>query len=151
MGQKVCVNFIVGDAAMGENVFNGVDMKRQKRTTVGYLKKFLSGCDPNMPITFGSSRYRKRPLIFYRFHFSGMDKLLIELNELDKGSEDISECEARITVSDILKELNAYDDDIIVSFGSSLDAVPLEFRDIEKAVAINLIQTEEPQWEVSDD
>lgn len=126
-------------------------MNRNKTTTVGSLKKFLADCDPNMQITFGSSRYRKRPLIFYRFHFNDKDMLLIELNELDKDSENISECEYRITVSYLLKGLSAYDDDIIVFFGYSKDAVPLEFGNIEKIVAINLVQTEEPKWIIRGD
>lgn len=120
-------------------------MSYSEKLTVKYLKRFLADCDPNMEIAFGASKYRKRPLVFYRFHYNDTDMLLVELNELDSNSENISECECRITVSEFLEGLRAFDDDVIVFFGSSLDASPLEFSDIQKAVAINLIQPEEPK------
>ncbi len=121
------------------------------RLTVGELMTFLQTCDPEMKVTFGASKYRKRPLVFYRFKMRGPKLLQIELSELDKASEPTSECEERITVSEILNTLVHYPDDTLIHFGSSIDAVPLEFSNLEKIVAINLIQTQEPKWVVGDD
>jgi hypothetical protein len=126
------------------------EINKQKRITTGQLKTMLSGFHPNTPISFGSSKYRKRPLVFYRFHFNDMDTLLIELNEIDECSIPVSECDCRITVSEILKGIEPYKDDTWVSFGATVDAVPLEFHSIEKAVAINLLQTQEPKWIVGE-
>jgi len=120
------------------------------RVNVGGLKRFLSNFSPEAEITFGSSKYRKRPLIFYRFKCRGEDLLQIELNEIDENFDPTSEIDCRPTVQEFLRYLDGWPDDAEVTFGCSLDAVPFEFRDISQVVAINLEQTEEPKWEVHD-
>ena len=119
--------------------------------TVGNLRKFLESVDPESEITFGASKFRKRPLIFYRFKTRGDKLLQIELNEIDQNFEPISEIDCRPIVKDFLKQLLTWEDDYEVIFGSSLDAVPLEFRSIGMAVAINLEQNQEPNWIIEGD
>ena len=119
--------------------------------TAGKLKAFLQKVAPDTEITFGSSKYRKRPLIFYRFKTRGEKLLQIELNEIDQSSEPASEIDCRPIVRDFLRQLNVWEDDYEIIFGSSLEAVPLEFRSITNVVAINLEQNEEPEWKVEGD
>jgi len=119
--------------------------------TVGKLKTFLETVDPENEITFGSSKYRKRPLIFYRFKTRGEKLLQIELNEIDQDHEPISEIDCRPMVKDFLKELKTWDDDWEITFGSSLDAVPLVFHSITNVIAINLVQNQEPKWKIRGD
>lgn len=121
------------------------------KLTVGELKKELSKIDNSFEITFGSSYYRKRPLIFYRFKMRGEKLLQIELNEIDQSWEPKSEQDSRKTVKDFLDELKPFNDDMEIIFGSSLDASPLLFRSISKAISINLHQPESPDWEVDGD
>ncbi|WP_020589973.1 hypothetical protein [Desulfobacter curvatus] len=119
--------------------------------TVGKLRTFLEKQSSDTEITFGSSKYRKRPLIFYRFKQRGDDLLQIELNEIDKQWEPISEIDCRPTVGDFLRQLSIWDDHFEITFGSSLDAVPLEFRNVQIVVGINLDQNQEPKWSVEGD
>ncbi|MBY7997986.1 hypothetical protein KW438_21490 [Vibrio fluvialis] len=99
-----------------------------KELTVGDLLDCICGLPDDMPITFGSSKYSKRPLIFYRFKARGDDLLQIELNEIDNETweEDDSELHLRITVGLLREEINRFwkpTDRVI--FGSTLDAIPL--------------------------
>jgi len=119
--------------------------------TVGELKEFLQGVPPETEITFGSSKYCRRPLIFNRFKKSGDKLLLIELIEIDKTLEPLSEIDARPTAKDFLKQLWEIPDNTKITFGAGLDAVPFEFRSITNLVGINLEQTQEPNWVVRDD
>lgn len=123
----------------------------KNKITVRELREFLENVDPETEITFGSSKYSKRPLIFYRFKTKGPKLLLIELNELDQNFDPVSEIDCRPTVSDFLKQLGREIDDWEVFFGSSMDAVPLEFRSITNVVSINLEQNQEPEWKVQGD
>lgn len=117
--------------------------------TVGKLKEILKNVDQNSEITFGSSKFTKRPLIFNRFKTKGEKLLLIELSELDDVFEPSSENEHRPIVKHFLDSLSTWDDDYIITFGSTMDAVPLEFKDVSNVVGINLEQTKEPQWRIS--
>lgn len=123
----------------------------KKVLTVGELRKFLENQSFDTEITFGSSKYRKRPLIFYRFKKRGDNLLQIELNEIDNQSEPISEIDCRKTVGEFLRQLTIYEDHFEITFGSNLDAVPLEYRNIEIVVGINLEQNEDPQYRVEGD
>ncbi len=101
-------------------------MKRE--LTVGELLEIIQGLPDDMPITFGSSKYSKKPLIFYRFKARGDELLQIELNEIDNESWDAedSELHARITVGDLRQEIHRFwkaSDRVI--FGSTMDAIPL--------------------------
>jgi predicted secreted hydrolase len=127
--------------------------KQQSKLTVGELRDFLASCEPDTPITFGASTFRKRPLIFFRFHEVGEKLLHCCVNELDNASDNVAECECRITAGWVLRELAGarYTNDWEITFGSSMDAVPLEFAGLQKAVAIDLIQTQEPEWRVLGD
>jgi hypothetical protein len=127
-------------------------MTNQKNVlTVGELRRFLKTVAPETEITFGASKYRKRPLVFYRFKTRGEKLLQIELNEIDQSAEPISEIDCRPTAGDFLGQLKIWEDDWEIYFGSSLDAVPLEFRSLTKTVAINLEQTNKPEWKVEGD
>lgn len=115
--------------------------------TVGKFRELLNKYPYNSEITFGSSKYRHRPLIFYRFKQKGDDLLLIELNELDYSiQEPASEHEHRKTVRYFLEQLSGWDDDFFISFGSTIDASPLEFVEVVPLVGINLDQPHEPKW-----
>ncbi len=116
---------------------------QSKTLTVGQLRKFLETVDRENEITFGSTKYSQRPLIFYRFKQRGEKLLQIELNELEDESDQTSEIDHRKTVGDFLDYFNGPGpniDDWQIEFGSSLDGVVLEFRSIKNAVAINLEQ-----------
>ncbi|HCE2191320.1 TPA: hypothetical protein ACF3XD_004468 [Vibrio parahaemolyticus] len=99
-----------------------------KELTVGDLQECIRGLPDDMPMTFGSSKYSKRPLIFYRFKARGEDLLQIELNEIDNDTweDEDSELHLRITVGHLREELNRFwkpTDRVI--FGATLDAIPL--------------------------
>ena len=72
--------------------------------------------------------------------------LQIELNELGEGNQPTPEFDHRITVEEILKALNMYKGTDEVIFGATIDAVPLELRDITPVVSFNLEQGEPPDW-----
>jgi len=122
-----------------------------KRITVGEITKALAGLPRYTEITFGSSKYRKRPLVFYRFKSRGKTLLQIELNELDHSSENDSELESRRTVGEFLDELCRWKDSDEVIFGSTVDAVPLEFLSVKQVVAFNLDQVQIPKYRVERD
>jgi len=121
----------------------------ENELTVGKLRELLNKFSYDLEITFGSSKYRHRPLIFYRFKQKGDDLLLIELNELDDSiHEPASEYEHRKTVGYFLEQLSGWDDHFYISFGSTIDASPLEFVEVVPLVGINLDQSEKPKWKV---
>jgi hypothetical protein len=117
--------------------------------TVGKLRSFLQSQPADAVITFGSSRWRKRPLVFFRLKLRGATLLQIELNEVELDDE-ADEIDRRLSVGLFLDLLKGYDAGYAITFGSSLDAVPLEFRDMTSAVAINLEQTQQPKYFVQD-
>lgn len=125
--------------------------KQQNILTVGQLRRFLENVAPDSEITFGASKFRKRPLIFYRFKSRGENLLQIELNEIDQDWEPTSEIDCRPVACDFLRQLEGWKDDDEITFGSSLDAVPLEFRSLSNVVAINLEQNQEPEWKIQGD
>ena len=99
--------------------------------TVGELLAVIRDLPSDMPITFGSSKYSKKPLIFYRFKARGDDLLQVELNEIDSESwgEQDSELHSRITIGDLREEICKFwksTDKVI--FGSTIDAIPLFSR-----------------------
>ena len=116
----------------------------KSKLTVGELRHFLQNEDPEKEITFGSSKYRMRPLIFYRFKEVEHNHLQIELSEIDPNYHPMAEIDNRRTVSYFLEQLQDRQDETKISFGQTLDGVPLEFRSIQNAVAINLEQTATP-------
>ncbi|MDC5838640.1 hypothetical protein [Vibrio europaeus] len=96
--------------------------------TVGDLIDAIDGVPNNMPMTFGSSKYSKKPLVFNRFKARGDDLLQIELNEIDHDSwdEQDSELHSRISVGELREEIQKFwkpTDRVI--FGSTTDAIPL--------------------------
>jgi hypothetical protein len=133
------------------DLFRNMGSEMEKRLTVGELRKYLTSMPPDMEITFGSSKYRKRPLEFVRCKSKGKKLLFIELHEIDQDSDPVSECDVRPTVGDFLKNLQLWEDDCEITFGASIDAVPLEFRNLSTVVAVNLAQNQEPKWKVQGD
>lgn len=121
-------------------------MSEIKRVTVGELISSLQQYSPETEVTFGSSTYSKRPLIFYRFKRRGADLLQIELSEIGEGCEPTPEIDNRITVGKILKQLSAWEKSNFVDFGSTTDAVPLELRAVKKVISFDLEQNAPPDW-----
>ncbi|WP_027179446.1 hypothetical protein [Maridesulfovibrio bastinii] len=113
------------------------------------LRKILTAFDPNDEITFGSSTFSRRPLTFYRTKVRGEKLLLIELNEihddLSNWNRPEPEHEARITVGDLLMHIDV-PDDWDIGFNCTDDAVHLNFHEIKKIVAIDVIQNDTPEW-----
>ena len=114
----------------------------KKDLTVGELRQFLKNKNTEEEITFGSSKFRMRPLIFYRFKKVEEKKLQIELSEIDPNFHPMAEIDNRKTVGYFLEQLESWDDNISITFGTTLDGIPLEFRNIRNVVAINLEQNE---------
>lgn len=110
--------------------------------TVKELNDAISAVDDSLEITFGSSRYSKRPLIFYRFKRRGDDLLQIELNELEgEYFDDIAEIDDRITVGKLRDELSAWKPTDKVIFGSTAsDAIPLFSQGPRAVFSFNLDQ-----------
>ncbi len=122
-----------------------------KKLTVGELRAFLRTIPPETEITFGSSKYRKRPLVFSRFRRRGDNLLQIELSEIDQSREPASEMDERKSAGYFLDQLQPWGDGAVITFGSSIDAVPLEFHSLSILVGVNLEQPREPRWRVEGD
>ena len=122
-----------------------------KIVTVKDLVLALSDADLESEVTFGSSTHRKCPLIFYRFKRSEDNLLQIELNELERNDEPTPEHEYRKTVKFFLDYLSGCPENMEITFGSTIDACPLDFGSITKSVSFNLVQTEKPEWFVRED
>lgn len=117
------------------------------KLTVGELRKKLESCPPETQITFGSSKYSMRPLIFYRVKQRGENYLQIELNELDEKIHDpVAECTCREIVRDFLDKLKLWPDECEISFGATMDAAALEFTGFSNVLGINLDQPAEPTY-----
>jgi hypothetical protein len=117
-----------------------------KNLTVGELLSALREFPPNMKITFGSSRYTKRPLAFNRFKRRGENLLHIEIGELDTDCLIPTEQDCRKTVGYFIENLESWPASANVTFGSTIDAVPLEFNGVSSMVSINLEQNQEPEY-----
>ncbi len=116
--------------------------------TVGALRKILRAYPADTKVTFGASKYRMRPLIFYRTKERDEKLLQVELNELDSNCEPASEHECRITVQELLDHMKLWGDDVEITFGSSMDAVALEFTAARTVLAIDLAQPGTPHYKV---
>ncbi len=118
-----------------------------KNLTVKKLKTFLGSVAPETKITFGSSRYSMKPLIFNKVEFEDNRILYIHLIELDDMNGDAipqSEHELRITASFLLDLIKQYPDIAVVSFGSTMsDAMHLNFNEISSVIAIDLVQPDQ--------
>ena len=116
-------------------------------TTVGMLRANLSSIDPETEITFGSSKFLKRPLVFQKIKSYGPKIALVVLDELDKTSGiNASEREKRITVRHFLDLLEGYEDDNEVSFSCDSEASPYFFKAAKQVVAIDLDQPINGNW-----
>ena len=116
---------------------------QSKIMTVGQFRKILGTFDRDNEVTFGSTKYTQRPLIFYRFKQRGENLLQIELNELEDEKSPEAEIDNRKTVGFFLDYFNGPGPNIDnweIEFGASMDGVSLDFRSIKNAVAINLEQ-----------
>jgi len=120
------------------------------KLTVGLLRKLLSGYPLSMEVTFGATKFNKRPLFYYRFKVRGEKLIQLELSELEPGSEDISECEGRITVKTLLDGVKGLENDWEIVLGSSNDCAPLVFDSITPIVAFNIVQPKEPRYRIED-
>lgn len=112
-----------------------------KNLTVGELKKHIADLPSDMEITFGSSKYSKRPLIFYRFKRRGDDLLQIELNELDpEGWKNDCELDHRITVGYLREHLSHCENTDQITFGSTIDAIAIIPENPNVVFSFNLNQ-----------
>ncbi len=115
----------------------------------GELKRLLATMPPDAVVTFGSSSFSRRPLVFFRTKKRGEKLLCIEVNELFDDPENFltpePEHEHRLTAGDLLKDLDV-PDDWDIAFGTTIDGRPLEFQALHLAVAIDLRQTGKPEW-----
>lgn len=118
----------------------------ENKLTVGRLRELLRDYPQTMEVTFGATKFNKRPLFYYRFKVRGEKLIQLELNELEPGSEDISECEGRITVEILLDGVKGLEDDWQIILGSSNDFAPLVFDSITPVVAFNIVQPKEPKY-----
>lgn len=113
----------------------------EKTTTVGELKSFLKTVPAETEITFGSSTFSKRPLVFYRCKRRGEDLLGIEVSELDSDPDNpCAEIDERITAGKLLSHLSTWKDSDRITFGNTIDASPLVLRNISTVVSFNLEQ-----------
>lgn len=113
--------------------------------SVGELRQFLKNEDPAKEITFGSSKFRMRPMIFYRFKKVSDQLLHIELSEIDPNFHPMAEIDNRKSVGYFLEQLDAWEDEAMITFGATLDGAPLTFRNMQNVVAINLEQNTHPE------
>lgn len=117
--------------------------------TVGEFKAMFSNFPQDSMVTFGSSSYSRRPLVFYRTKIRDEKFLTIELTELILYPLDPDalvpepEHEQRITVAEFMQHLNV-DDDWQLAFAGTIDASGLELKAVVPAVAIDLVQPELP-------
>jgi len=123
----------------------------KKRILVSELLSKLAEYPEEMPITFGASKYRKRPLIFNRTKKRGEKLICIEVVELDAGTLRKPEWNFRITVGDLIRHLSNCGPDWEIDFGCSTDAVPLVFEKLQPILSIDLDQPTEPKWRVIED
>ena len=115
--------------------------------TVGSLLKELRRFDRDTVVTFGSSQWTARPLIFYRFKRRGAESIQMELNELfEFGSGP--EHESRITVGRIVDGLEGMPEHWELFFGCTVDAAPLKLEKIVHSVAFDLTQPDTPPYVV---
>ena len=114
------------------------------------LISVLAQYPDDMLITFGSTKYRKRPLIFYRTKIRGEKHLSIELNELDGSDPDMTEWSRRITVGDLIRNLSGCED-WEVSFTGAVDGSPIVLDKIVPVIAIDLDQPTPPNFRVIED
>ncbi len=120
---------------------------QKHKLTVGSLLKDLSRFPRDTPVTFGSSRWTARTLIFYRFKIRGPESLQIELSELSEFGAG-PEHESRITAGYIVDYLSGLPPQREVFFGCTMDACPLELESVTPAVSFNLAQPESPKYVV---
>ncbi len=120
--------------------------------TVGEFRKSLEKFPPELVVTFGSSSFTRRHLIFNRFKNRGPGQIFLELVEItcnprhntDAYEIPEPEHERRITVGNLLRHMQPFADSTEINFGCTTDCAPLKFLSLEPAVAINLVQDGPP-------
>ena len=114
--------------------------------SLGQVLSILGEYPEDTELTFGSSTFSQRPLIFFRCKKRGPTHICVELNELvdDDAYIPKPEHELRKTVGDLIRSLSVFPEHYQISFGCTIDAAPLKFAGITSAVSINLIQDEPP-------
>ena len=110
------------------------------KLTVSKIKKMIEDLDDSMEISFGSSKYSSRPLVFYRFKKRGEDLLQIELNEVEYDVQGYQEQDNRITVGYLKEQLEGWNDSDEVTFGSTLDAKLLVLNKINVVTMFEFTQ-----------
>lgn len=120
--------------------------------TVGDFQEMLEKFPADQAVTFGSSSFTRRPLIFYRFKNRGPGEIFLELTEIscnprlnpEAYGNPEPEHERRITVGELLGQMQYLAAATKINFGCTTDCAPLKFLSLEPTVAINLIQDEPP-------
>lgn len=120
--------------------------------TIGDFRELLKQFPHNYVITFGSSSFTRRPLVYNRIKPYGNGVVFFELTEIscnprlehDAYGIPEPEHEQRITVARLLEDMRNIPDKTIIEFGGTTDCAPLKFKNMEAAVAINFIQEGPP-------
>lgn len=107
--------------------------------TAGDLKKYFAPFPDSMEINFGSSKFSKRPLIFYRCKVRGENLIQIELSELD-DEEDDPEYLNRRTIGFFREYFQDIPDTTDVIFGSTIDGKKLILDSISTVLTFNFDQ-----------
>ena len=117
---------------------------------VGELRKLLEQQPHSQPVEFDGVTYRQRRLTFFRVKHRGETLVHIELNELeDRENAAVPEEACELLVGELLDSLAGYQATCEVTFGSTIDAVPLQFREAETAFVIRLEQNQRPKYRVA--
>ena len=107
--------------------------------TVGDLKKYYAPLPDDMEITFGSSKFSKRPLVLYRCKVRGDNLIQIELSELDDEEED-PEYLNRKTIGYFREYFQDTPDTTEILFGSTIDGKELILNSINTVLSFNFDQ-----------
>lgn len=112
----------------------------QETTTAKELRTKLQSVPPDTEITFGTSRFLKLPLVFYRIKIWGENSYIIELNELMRDEPHTHEPEQRITAEYLLEQLDGISDNSEISFGSDTEANLLQYGGCKQVLNIIIDQ-----------
>ena len=107
--------------------------------TAGEFKKYLSPLLDDMEITFGSSKFTKRPLVFYRCKVRGDNIIQIELSELDDKDQE-QEYINRKTIKFFREYFQDVSDTTEIVFSYTSDTKELFLESISFALSLNFEQ-----------
>lgn len=110
----------------------------QPLITVGAFRKELLAVPSDTEITFGSSRFRKLPLVFNTVEPSGENCYHIELSELEPDNISAHEPITRFTAGEILKQLEPLPDAYELGFGCDVEGNILQYKATKTVLSVVL-------------